>query len=36
MGDRVHVVVDENIEYDVEIRDIDKTTDDSMDKIAEY
>jgi transcription elongation factor GreA len=36
VGDRVHVVVDENIEYDVEIRDIDKTTDDSLDKIAEY
>ncbi len=36
VGDRVHVTVDENIEYDVEIRDIDKTTDDSLDKIAEY
>ena len=32
-GDKVHVTVDEKIEYDVIIKDIDKSTDDSEDKL---
>lgn len=35
-GDRVHVVVDENTSYYVTIRGIDKTTDDSEDKLRAY
>lgn len=35
-GDRVHVNVDEKIEYDVIIKDIDKTTDDSEDRLRSY
>ncbi len=35
-GDRVHVVVDENTSYYVTIKDIDKTTDDSEDKLRAY
>lgn len=36
VGDKVHVVVDEKIEYDVIIKDIDKSTDDSEDKLRSY
>ena len=36
IGDKVHVVVDEKIEYDVLIRDIDKSTDDSTDELVSY
>ncbi len=36
IGDRVHVVVDDNISYYVTIKDIDKTTDDSQDKLRAY
>ena len=36
IGDKVHVVVDEKIEYDVIIKDIDKSTDDSEDKLRSY
>ena len=36
IGDKVHVVVDENIEYDVIVKDIDKSTDDSEDKLRSY
>jgi transcription elongation factor GreA len=35
-GDRVHVVVDENTSYYVTIKEIDKTTDDSEDKLRAY
>ena len=35
-GDKVHVTVDEKIEYDVIIKDIDKSTDDSEDKLRSY
>lgn len=35
-GDRVHVVVDENTSYYVTIKGIDKTTDDSEDKLRAY
>ncbi|MCR4807261.1 MAG: transcription elongation factor GreA [Lachnospiraceae bacterium] len=35
-GDRVHVVVDENTSYYVTIVEIDKTTDDSEDKLRSY
>ena len=36
IGDKVHVVVDENISYDVIIKEIDKTEDDSQDAIRQY
>ena len=36
VGDRVTVRVDERISYDVIINDIDKTTDDAEDAIAQY
>ncbi len=36
VGDMVHVVVNENIEYDVIIREIDKSTDDSEDQLSSY
>ena len=36
VGDKVHVTVDEKTEYDVTIRDIDKSTDDSEDKLRSY
>lgn len=36
IGDKVHVVVDENISYDVTIKEIDKTEDDSQDAIRQY
>ena len=36
VGDKVHVTVDEKIEYDVVIRYIDKTTDDSEDELQAY
>jgi len=36
VGDKVHVVVDANIEYDVIIKEIDKSSDDSEDKIRQY
>ena len=36
VGDRVTVHVDDRISYDVIINDIDKTTDDSEDAIAQY
>ncbi len=36
VGDKVHVVVDANIEYDVIIKEIDKSTDDAEDKIRQY
>ena len=35
-GDRVHVVVDEKTSYYVTIKEIDKTTDDSEDKLRAY
>lgn len=35
-GDKVHVVVDDKIEYDVMVIDIDKSTDDSEDELASY
>lgn len=36
VGDKVHVIVDENISYDVVIKEIDKNTDDSEDAIRQY
>lgn len=36
VGDKVEVHVDENISYEVLIRDIDKSSDDSEDKISQY
>ena len=36
VGDRVEVKVNENYSYYVVIRKIDKTTDDSEDKIRSY
>ena len=36
IGDKVHVVVDENISYDVIIKEIDKSEDDSLDAIRQY
>ena len=35
-GDRVHVVVDEKTSYYVTIKEIEKTTDDSEDKLKAY
>lgn len=35
-GDRVHVVVNENTSYYVTIKEIEKTTDDSEDKLKAY
>ncbi len=35
-GERVHVVVDDNISYFATIKDIDKTTDDSQDELNAY
>lgn len=35
-GDRVLVTVDENISYHVTIKEIDKTTDDSEDRLRKY
>lgn len=35
-GDKVHVVVDDKIEYDVMVIAIDKSTDDSEDELASY
>lgn len=36
VGDIVHVEVDENISYDVTIKAIDKSTDDSTDRIRQF
>lgn len=36
VGDVVHVKVDDNIEYDVKIINIDKTSDDSEDEISKF
>ena len=36
IGDKVTVRVDENISYDVIIKEIDKSTDDSTDQIRQY
>lgn len=36
VGDVVHVEVDENISYDVTIKAIDKSTDDSTDRIRQF
>ena len=36
VGDRVQVVVNENVSYYVRIKKIDKTTDDSNDRIKEF
>ena len=36
VGDVVHVEVDENISYDVMIKAIDKSTDDSTDRIRQF
>lgn len=36
VGDVVHVVVNDNISYDVEIKNIDKSSDDSEDAIRQY
>lgn len=35
-GDKVHVIVDDKTEYDVIIKNIDKTTDDSKDELRSY
>ena len=36
VGDRVEVVVNDNVSYYVQIKKIDKTTDDSNDRIKEF
>ena len=36
MGDKVYVKVDDHFGYDVEIRSIDKTTEDDEDKLRSY
>ena len=36
VGERVKVVVNDNVSYYVQIKNIDKTTDDSNDKIKEF
>ena len=36
VGDRVQVVVNDNVSYYVQIKKIDKTTDDSNDRIKEF
>lgn len=36
MGDKVYVKVDDNFGYNVEIRSIDKTTEDDEDKLRSY
>lgn len=36
VGDKVHVVVDDNTSYDVCIKEIEKNTDDSEDAIRQY
>lgn len=36
VGDRVQVVVNDSVSYYVQIKRIDKTTDDSDDKIKEF
>lgn len=36
IGDRVTVVVNDNVSYDVIINDIDKSTDDAEDQISQY
>ncbi len=36
VGDRVHVTVNENVGYDVEIRHIEKTVDDGSDELRGY
>lgn len=36
VGDVVHVVVNDNTSYDVEIKNIDKSSDDSEDAIRQY